>query len=95
MAIYGHRPPDPHRPVPRFRTSVPPPRQYILSPVQEGLLKAVERIRAEGRVPIGILAYDPRTDELTLLAFDDIQDIGEANAILSKFNCCVIEKDKK
>ena len=62
--------------------------------MQEDLLEAIKRIRAEGRVPIGILIYDPGSDALTMLAFEDIQDIDEANAILSKINLAVIEKEK-
>ena len=62
--------------------------------VQESLRRAVDRIRLEGRVPMGILSYDPRSDELGISLCDDIQDMAEANAILAKFNLAVIEKEK-
>jgi hypothetical protein len=44
---------------------------------------------------MGILSYDPRTDELAISLFDDIQDIDEANAVLSKFNLAVSKEDGK
>ena len=44
---------------------------------------------------MGILSYDPRSDELGISLCDDIQDMAEANAILSKFNLAVLPEDDK
>lgn len=54
------------------------------------LREAVEKIREKGRVPLGVLSYDPRSDTLHVQLFEDIQDIDEANAILIKFNLAVV-----
>lgn len=54
------------------------------------LRDAVVRIREAGRVPLGVLSYDPRSDSLHVQLFEDIQDIEEANAILIKFNLAVV-----
>lgn len=71
------------------------PRHSIYSrPVKVTLREAVQRIRGIGRVPLGVLSYDPRTDTLHVQLFEDIQDIGEANAILIKFNLAVVDNDK-
>lgn len=50
----------------------------------------VKKIREMGRVPLGVLSYDPRTDTLHVQLFLDVQDLDEANAILAKFNLAVL-----
>jgi len=56
----------------------------------EGLTSAMKKIRASGCVPVGVLYYDPNADALHMKLFEDIQDIGEANALLTKFNIAVV-----
>jgi hypothetical protein len=59
----------------------------------ENLNVAVAKIRERGRVPLGVLSYDPRTDTIHVQLFKDIQDVDEANAILSKYDLAVMQED--
>jgi hypothetical protein len=70
--------------------------EYILSPVEslESLHQTVNKIRNSGRVPLGVLSYDPRTDSVHVQLFKDIQDIPEANALLFKFGLVVLPEDQ-
>lgn len=52
------------------------------------------KIRDSGRVPLGVLSYDPRTDSVHIQLFKDIQDVGEANAILDKYGLAVLPEDQ-
>lgn len=54
----------------------------------------VKKIREMGRVPLGVLSYDPHTDQIHIQLFMDIQDTAEANAILAKFNLAVLPEDQ-
>ena len=60
----------------------------------ESLHAAVTRIRELGRVPLGILSYDPRTDSVYVQLFKDIQDAREANAILEKYGLAILPEDE-
>lgn len=59
----------------------------------ESLAEAVSKIRESGRVPLGVLSYDPRTDTIHVQLFKDIQDFDEANAILGKYGLAVLPED--
>jgi hypothetical protein len=48
------------------------------------LSEAIEKLRKEGRVPIGIIVYEMKADRLALLLLPDVQDMKEANALLSQ-----------
>ena len=69
--------------------------QYILSSVDlTSLPAAVQKMRDSGCVPLGVLSYDPQTDSIHISIFTDVMDIGEANALLSKYNLAVTEEEK-
>jgi hypothetical protein len=46
--------------------------------------EAIEKLRKEGRVPIGIIVYEMKAERLALLLLPDVQDMKEANALLSQ-----------
>jgi hypothetical protein len=59
----------------------------------ESLRSAVAKMREKGRVPLGVLSYDPRTDTIHVQLFKDIQDVNEANAILAKYDLTVLPEE--
>jgi len=61
----------------------------------ESLSSAVSKIRDAGRVPLGVLSYDPRTDSIHVQIFKDIQDVEEANALLLKYGLVCLPEDQE
>jgi hypothetical protein len=66
----------------------------LLVESSESLHAAVAKIREMGRVPLGVLSYDPRTESVHVQLFKDVQDIPEANAILFEFGLKVLPEDQ-
>jgi hypothetical protein len=53
-------------------------------PDESPLAEAVEKLRLERKVPLGVLAFDVENECLVLFLFRDMRDMEEANALLAK-----------